>query len=127
MKKRSKKHVDIDDLQAGDEIDGQLAQYLYGNINTTWFIQDKGKCAQYFGPRFSCKITDAMDALHYYRKHYGRLITSYCLLEHLEGGPYACTAELRLVGKYSSPVILRSWAPTLPLAITRVLLKAPKQ
>lgn len=124
MKKRSKKYVDIDDMTAGDDIDGRVAQSLYGNIhNATWFVQDKGKM-RYFGPRFSCRIVDAIDVLNYYMKNYGHLISSYCLLEHTEKGPYACTAELRRIG---SNLIIRSWGPTLPLAISRLMLKAPKK
>ena len=122
-KKRRVRYYTPDDRPAGDEIDRLVAQTIYGTIhNSSWFIKEKRKI-HYYGPRFSTDLTDAMEALRFYNLHYGHLVKSYCLLEQTEKGPYSATAELR----HEGPMYTRSWAPTLPLAISRMLLKAPKK
>jgi len=117
------KKKDPDCMSAGDELDMLVASNVYkGKNGTSWFVKDKKKVL-YLGPKFSTDITDAMKALTTFVKNHTTL--SYRLDEQLEEGPYSCTVELRFPSALTGIRYSRSWANTLPLAIARVLAKAP--
>lgn len=124
MKKRSKKHIDIDDMKAGTELDELVAKNVYVSHCATWFIKD-GRKILYYGPRFSENLAEAMSAIKFYIVHHK--VISYKLDEQLEKNPFACTAEMRIPGKFYDLSYIRSWAPALPLAIARMLAKVPKK
>lgn len=122
---KKKKHIDIDDMKAGDDIDWMLAQRLYDQKSRNmWFVEGprKNSKPQYFGPKYSTSLIDAMTALNIYCLTYKHLIKAWRLREEQGEDPFACTAEVMLS---QSCMSVRSWAPTMPLAITRMLLKAP--
>lgn len=123
---KRKDYIDIDGLKAGDELDRQVAKNVYSKLcDSSWFIPIKGrKRPQYFGPRFSTDLKDSMEALTEYVKRYGYMIKSYCLIEQTEKGPYSCTAEMRIATGTELSYV-RSWAPTMPHAIARMLSKVP--
>lgn len=110
-----------DDMKAGDELDKLVALNVYKGRNASWFIKDK-KNVIYVGPKFSTDIADSMAALKTYCTF--NSVRFYNLNEQSEEGPYSCTAE---IGVTPEPMrYSRSWGPTLPLAIARVLAKAPR-
>lgn len=118
-----KKRIDTDSIPAGDKLDMLVASNVYkGKHCTTWFVKDKKKVL-YLGPKFSTDINDAMKALATFIKN--NTMLSYRLDEQLENGPYSCTAEFRFPSPLTGVRYSRSWASTLPLAIARVLAKAP--
>lgn len=124
---KKKKHIDIEDMKAGDDIDWLVAKRLYSedNRNKLWFVKDtrKNSKPQYFGPRYSTSMIDAMTALDLYCSNYKHLIKAWYLREQLAEDPYACSAEVMLAR--SEFIWIRSWAPTMPLAIARLMLKVP--
>ena len=124
---KRKKHVDVDGLRAGDELDKIVALNIYGHLHdSSWFIDDKKrKKTQYFGPAFSTNYNDAMNALNQYLRARRGCVKSYCIVQQMEEGPYSCIAELRLPGEFDNLRYVRAWAPTLPLALARLLAKAP--
>lgn len=129
--KTKKKHIDIDDMKAGTALDELVAKNIFKQFwrdpgNSTWFIKDKRQLL-YYGPNFSGNTFDAMAALEFYIANYS--VLSYKLIEQMEKGPFSCTAEFRLPGeiKEAGDRYVRSWAPTLALAISRALAKAPKK
>lgn len=124
MKKRNKKHIDIDDMKVGTELDELVARNIYAVHCPTWFIRD-GRKLLYYGPRFSESINDALGAIKFYITHHK--VLSYKLDEQIKKDPFACTAEMRLPGTFYDLSYVRSWAPTLPLAIARMLAKVPKK
>ena len=128
--KKKKTYVDFDDLEAGDKIDRYLALHVYGGnklvefYHSHWFVKEKRGKYQYLGPRFSSDMAEAMKALNFYIKHHD--VTSYSLIVQMEKGPYSCVAEMRRPSAELSGIsYARAWAPTLPLAIVRMLLSIP--
>jgi hypothetical protein len=124
---KKKKHIDVDDMKAGDDIDWMLTKKLYDDKtrNKLWFIKGPRGKYQYFGPRYSTSLEEALSALYVYCGTHKEIVKAYYLREEMgdSNNPYACTAEIL----FNRPQFfaIRSWASTMPLAITRMLLKAP--
>lgn len=122
-----KKHIDIEDMKAGDDIDWLVAKRMFDaeNRNKLWYVKGprKNSKPQYFGPKYSSSMEDAMSVLNIYCSNYKHLIRAWYLREQLGEDPYACSAEVMLAR--SEFIWIRSWAPTVPLAIARLMLKVP--
>lgn len=131
MKKKKTKYIDPDALRAGDELDRLVAVGVFephwrDSKNSDWFVKGKKHDqAHYFGPKFSQDMSYAVEALTFYYKHTNGIL-SYRLDHQMEEGPYSCTAELRMMPEIPDGGVhyVRAWAPTLPLAISRMLVKA---